>query len=110
MPKEKEEQQHAPDTARSYERAEPEDETGTHEMGEVRNTPQRSPDSVQGSVRNDQIRQPMTADEITDDGASVDPNAPRERQNADPADAVPAAGTQPVKGSNRNTDSKGASR
>ncbi|MEM8873733.1 MAG: hypothetical protein AAGD32_05680 [Planctomycetota bacterium] len=97
MPSEKENRQQAPDTARSYERADPAEEKGQGEMGEVRNTPIANPADVQGSVQNGRIRMPMTADDIVDASATADPAAPSGKTDAQPRNAIPAAGTQPGK-------------
>ena len=88
MPSENEHEQHAPNTARTYERGSPENETPSGEMGEVRNTPHDMPDSVQGSVRNDPTQMEMTADDIIDEASTADPTTTR-KTDADPALAVP---------------------
>ena len=87
MPSEQEERQHAPNTARTYERGSPENETPQGAMGEVRQGADM-PDSVQGSVRNDPTQMEMTANDIIDEASTADPTTTR-KTDADPALAVP---------------------
>ncbi|MEM6561789.1 MAG: hypothetical protein AAF656_09320 [Planctomycetota bacterium] len=73
MPSPKEKSQQAPDTARTYERARPADEKGQGVMADVRNTPVTRPDDPWSSVNNNPADMEMTADDIIDADASVDP-------------------------------------
>src|SRR5690242_15434998 len=66
--------EHAPDPARSYERAKPEAEAGMGRLDSNDNAvPTDRPDQMPGAVKNAQKPRQVNAQELTDDAQSADP-------------------------------------
>ena len=85
----------APDTAESYERAQPESQPGMGQMGETDNTPHRQPQGHDDSTKNNRKSMEITADETQDQADSVGPTDRAAHGNRAGADAAEANARDP---------------
>ena len=85
------EKQDAPDPSDSYERSHPENEPGLGRMNRTDNTPHEQAEGHADSRDNEPRQQDLSADEIQDQGKSLDPtdsSAHGDRGDADEAEAT----------------------
>ena len=69
--------EHAPDPARSYERAQPDKEAGMGRLdNNARATPQERPDRIDQTVPNAQPPRQVNAEDVVNDRASAKPGQP----------------------------------
>lgn len=84
--------EHAPDTARTYERAKPEKEAGMGRLdNNTRATPAKSPDQMEDAVTHRQANRQINSDDVVNqraqnpaDGAAVNPSADNPRDQRQP--------------------------